>query len=83
MIDFRIIESVNGESDLIETFTTLPESKKLFQVETGITYYNRVVDVIIDGKSKYSYEEVDKTQADLDRDAKLIKFKNYLGGTNK
>jgi hypothetical protein len=80
MIQTTIIKSLNGKKDLIETSTTSPESKKLLQVETNIIYFNRVIDIIINGKSKYSYKEIDKTQEDLDNDKKLLEMKNEMEG---
>jgi hypothetical protein len=80
MIQTTIIKSLNGKKDLIETSTTSPESKKLLQVETNITYFDRVIDIIINGKSKYSYKEIDKTQEDLDNDKKLLEMKNEMEG---
>ena len=80
MIQTKIIKSINNEIDLIETSTTQSESKKLLQVETNTIYFDKVIDVIIDGKSKYSYKEIDKTQEDLDNDKKLLEMKNKIGG---
>ena len=80
MIQTKIIKSLNGKNDLIETSTTLPESKKLLQVETNIIYFDRAVDIIINGKSKYSYKEINKNQEDLDNDKKLFEMMNEMGG---
>lgn len=82
MIKTQIVKASDGKTNLIETSTTLSESKKLLQIDTGKIYFDKVVDIIIDGKSKYSYEEIDKTQEDLVRDAELLEIKNELGGNN-
>ena len=57
MIDYKMIKSISGSVDLVETFTTEPETKKLLQVETNCVYFNKVVDVIIG----YSGEKEVKT----------------------
>ena len=80
MIQTKIIKSLNGKNDLIETSTTLPESIKLLQVETNIIYFDRAVDIINNGKSKYSYKEINKTQEDLDNDKKLFEMRSKMGG---
>jgi hypothetical protein len=74
MMQTKIIKSFNNKRDLIETSTTLPESKKLLQVETNTIYFDKVIDIIINGKSKYSYREIDKTQEDLERDKLIIEM---------
>lgn len=82
MIQTRIIKSIDNKIDLIETSTTLSGSKKLLQIDTGKIYFDKVIDVIINGKSKFSYKEIDKTQEDLARDAELLEMKNELGGNS-
>lgn len=67
MIQTKIIKDLNGKNDLIETSTTLPESKKLLQIETNIIYKDCAIDSIesynADGspRVKYSYKEIGKT----------------------
>ena len=77
MIKTNVI-NVNGR-ELVETSTTLPESKKLLQVETNVIYFDKVVDI----PNKYTYKEIDKTQEDLERDKKLLEIKNKLMGGNR
>jgi hypothetical protein len=77
MIKTNII-NVNGR-ELVETSTTLPESKKLLQVETNIIYFDKVVDI----PNRYTYREIDKTQEELEKDKELLEIKNKLMGGNK
>lgn len=85
MIQIKLIKSVDGKRDLVETSTTLPESKKLLQIETNLIYYDKAVDVIVGYKEdgtpipKYTYREVDKTQEEIEEDKKV---KSLLGGNN-
>ena len=86
MINTRIVKSIHGKVDLCETYTTNVKMKKLLQVETGNIYFDKVVDVIVgynaDGtpKSKYTYQEIDKTQEDYDRENELKEMELRLGG---
>lgn len=77
MIKTNII-NLNGR-ELIETLTTLPESKKLLQVETNKIYFDKVVDI----PNKYTYREIDKTQEDLEKDRRLLELKNRVVGGNR
>ena len=86
MKDTKIIKSLNGMNDLLETFTTESESKKLLQVETNIVYFDKVVDAIIGYNEdetpiiKYTYEEIDKTQEDYDKEKELAELRAKFGG---
>ena len=77
MIKTNII-NINGR-ELVETSTTLPESKKLLQVETNIVYFDKVVDI----PNKYTYREIAKTQEDLERDKEILEMRNRVVGGNK
>lgn len=72
MLQTKII-NINGK-ELVETSTSLPESKKLLQVETNIAYFDKVIDI----PNKYTYQEIDKTQEDLERDKEILE----MGGNN-
>lgn len=89
MIDYKMVKSFSGSVDLVETFTTEPETKKLLQIETNRVYFDKVVDVIIgysgEGEdktpiAKYTYQEIDKTEEDLNRDKELKELREKRGG---
>lgn len=83
MIKTRVVKSVGGKVDLCETYTNDIEMKKILQVETGNIYFDKVIDVIVgynvDGtpKSKYTYQEINKTKEDIEQENKL---KEIMGG---
>ena len=84
MIDTKIIKSIKGAQTLVETFTTESETKKLLQVETGKTYLKHAIDIITGYKedgtpiAKYTYKEVDKTQEEIEQEAKMAEFSAEL-----
>ena len=68
MLETKIIKI--NDRELVETATTLPESKKLLQIETNKVYFDKVIDI----PNKYTYKEIDKTQEDLEKDKKLLEM---------